>query len=266
MALPRSNMPLGARSTVALGAATALILSAGCDTLAFRRLDFDQTEAVRIGTVTVRPGSGDVVVRAIGPATEVRIKRVLRYQGDQPEHRYEIRGDELVLDARCGPRCSVSYEVTAPEGVTVRGETGSGDVELTKVGTVDFVLGSGNIGVTSATGPVRVKTGSGNIDVTDVAGATRLRASSGDITGDRLGGEVDAETGSGDVTLGLDRPASARAHTSSGDVTLVVPAGRYRVRSSAGSGDTALGVPDDPGAPLLLDLSTGSGNVTLGQH
>ncbi|TDB72933.1 DUF4097 family beta strand repeat-containing protein [Micromonospora sp. KC721] len=254
------------RSAAALGAATALILTAGCDTLAFRRLEFDQTEAVRIGTVTVRPGSGDVVVRATGPATEVRIKRVLRYQGDQPARTYEIRGDELVLDTRCGPHCSVSYEVTAPEGVTVRGETGSGDVELTKVGTVDFVLGSGNIGVTSATGPVRVETGSGNIDVTGVAGVTRLRASSGDITGDRLGGEVDAETGSGDVTLGLDRPASTRAHTASGDVTLGVPPGRYRVRSHTGSGDASLGVQHDPGASLLLDLSTGSGNVTVDQR
>ncbi|TDB71712.1 DUF4097 family beta strand repeat-containing protein [Micromonospora sp. KC723] len=254
------------RSTVALGAATALVLTAGCDTLAFRELEFDQTEAVRIGTVTVRPGSGDVVVRATGKATEVRIRRVLRYHGDQPGRTYEIRGDELVLDARCGPHCSVSYEVTAPEGVTVRGETGSGDVTLTKVGTVDFVLGSGTIRITSATGPVRAETGSGNIAVTDVASPTRLRASSGDIAGDRLGGEVDAETGSGDVTLDLDRPASARAHASSGDVTLAVPAGRYRVQSSTGSGEADLGVRHDPGASLLLDLSTGSGNVTLGQR
>ena len=37
---------------VAAGAAAALILLAGCDTLSFRRLDFDNTEA----------GSGDVTV------------------------------------------------------------------------------------------------------------------------------------------------------------------------------------------------------------
>ncbi|MBQ0896186.1 DUF4097 family beta strand repeat protein [Micromonospora sp. U56] len=258
MALPRT--------AVALSAAATVILAAGCDTLSFRRLDFDHTEAVRISTVTVRPGAGDVVVRATGPATEVRIKRVLRYQGDQPRTTYEVRGDELVLDAECGPRCSVSYEVTAPEGVRVRGETGSGNVELSRVGVVELALGSGNIRVAGATGPVRAATGSGNIEVEDVAAPVELRASSGDITGLRLRGQVNAEAESGNVTIELDEPASARAHASSGDVEVLVPAGRYRVRSSTGSGDSDLGVPNDPGASLVLDLSTGSGNVRVSQR
>ncbi|MEH0822792.1 MULTISPECIES: DUF4097 family beta strand repeat-containing protein [unclassified Micromonospora] len=258
MALPRT--------AVALGATAIVILAAGCDTLSFRRLDFDHTEAVRISTVTVRPGAGDVVVRATGPATEVRIQRVLRYQGDQPRTTYEVRGDELVLDTECGPRCSVSYEVTAPEGVRVRGETGSGDVELSRVGPVEFTLGSGNIRVVGATGPVRAETGSGNIEVEDVGAPVDLHASSGDITGLRLRGEVDAEAESGNVTIELEEPASARAHASSGDVELRVPAGRYRVRASTGSGDSDLGVVNDPAASLVLDLSTGSGNVRVSQR
>ncbi|SCG63830.1 DUF4097 family beta strand repeat-containing protein [Micromonospora halophytica] len=258
MALPRT--------AVALGAAATLILTAGCDTLSFRRLDFDQTETVRIGTITVRPGAGDVVVRGTGPATEVRVKRMLRYQGDQPDRTYEIQGDELVLDADCGPRCSVSYEVTAPEGVRVRGETGSGNVELSRVGAVEFTLGSGNIRVTTASGPVQAETGSGDIEVSAVPAPVTLRASSGNITGVRLGGEVDAEASSGNVTIELDRPVPARAHASSGDVELRVPDGRYRVRSHTGSGDAELRVPDDPGASVLLDVSTGSGNVTVSRR
>ncbi|MEV4493544.1 DUF4097 family beta strand repeat-containing protein [Micromonospora coxensis] len=258
MALPRT--------AVALGAAATLILATGCDTLSFRRLDFDQTETARIATITVRPGAGDVVVRGTGPATEVRIKRVLRYQGDQPGRTYEIQGDELVLDADCGPRCSVSYEVTAPEGVRVRGETGSGNVELSKVGAVEFTLGSGNIRVATAGGPVQAETGSGDIEVSAVPAPVTLRASSGNITGLRLGGEVDAEANSGNVSIELDQPVSARAHASSGDVELLVPDGRYRVRSHTGSGDAELGVPDDPGASALLDVSTGSGNVTVNRR
>ena len=50
MALHRTAV--AARTGVAAGAAAALILLAGCDTLSFRRLDFDNTEA----------GSGDVTV------------------------------------------------------------------------------------------------------------------------------------------------------------------------------------------------------------
>ncbi|WP_328343847.1 DUF4097 family beta strand repeat-containing protein [Micromonospora sp. NBC_00421] len=258
MALPRS--------TVALGATAALILATGCDTLAFRRLDFDTTEAAKIARITVRPGSGDVVVRATGPATGVRVKRVVRYQGDQPDTTYEITGDELVLDTDCGSRCSVSYDVTAPPGVRVQGEAGSGDVELARIGSVDFTLGSGNIRIADASGTVRAETGSGNIEVVNVAGPVDLRAASGDVTGTRLGGDVSAETGSGNITLILDKPASTRAHAGSGDVELTVPAGRYRVKSNVDSGDAEIGVTNDPAAPLLLDLDAGSGNVTVAQR
>ncbi|PWU57935.1 hypothetical protein DLJ47_01015 [Micromonospora sp. S4605] len=254
------------RTTAAVAAAATLIVLAGCDNLSFRRLDYDNTEVARITTIRVLPGSGDVVVRASGPAGEVRIKRVVRYQGGQPDARYEIKGAELVLDADCGNRCSVSYEVTAPEGVAVQGETGSGDVDLSRVGPVEFRLGSGNIRVSDASGPVRAETGSGNIDVDDVAAPVTLRASSGDITARRLGGEVDAEASSGNVNLELSTAASARAHASSGDVTLLVPPGAYRVRSGAGSGDVHVAVPDDPTARLVIDVGTGSGNITVAQR
>ncbi|MFF5176059.1 DUF4097 domain-containing protein [Micromonospora sp. NPDC000089] len=255
MALPRT--------AVALGAAATLILTAGCDTLSTRRLDFDTTESVAIKRVTVRPGAGDVTVRATGPATEVHVKRVLRYQGDQPDTTYTVSGDELVLNTDCGFRCSVSYEVTAPPGVRVGGETGSGDVELAGTGPVEFKLGSGDLRILGATGAVRAETGSGNITVDGVAAPVELHTGSGDITGVRLGGEVAAQAGSGDVTVELDKPASARAHADSGDVRLVVPTGRYRVRSSTGSGDARLGVTDDPSATVLLDVGAGSGNVEV---
>ncbi|MFF3856811.1 DUF4097 domain-containing protein [Micromonospora sp. NPDC002575] len=262
MASHRTTRTASAR-VVAVGAAAAVILLAGCDNLSLRRLDFDDVESTRITRVTVLPGSGDVTVVGSGPAGQVRIKRVLRYHGDQPGARYEIRGDELVLDSDCGDRCSISYEVTAPEGVAVSGETGSGNVVLSRVGEVDVRLGSGNLELTRATGPVRAETDSGNVEVDDVRGPATLRAGSGDVTGSRLGGQVDAETDSGDVTVELAAPASVRAHTANGDVQLVVPAGRYRVRSDVGSGEAELGIVPDPGASLLLDVAAGSGNVTV---
>ncbi|MEV0156812.1 DUF4097 family beta strand repeat-containing protein [Micromonospora sp. NPDC050686] len=251
------------RALPAAGAAALLIVLAGCDTLPSRRLDFDTTEPARIDRVTVRPGAGDVVLHGTGRAGEVRVKRTVRYQGDQPTDTWLVDGAELVLDTDCGRRCSVSYEVTVPKGVDVRGENGSGDVELSDTGPVQFQVGSGDVQVRGADGAVRVETGSGNIDVTDVTASVRLRTGSGNITGSRLAGAVDAEANSGNVTLDVTAPVPARAHAGSGDVEVVVPAGRYRVRSSTGSGDADLGIADDPSASVLLDLSTGSGNVTL---
>ncbi|MEU2616400.1 DUF4097 family beta strand repeat-containing protein [Micromonospora sp. NPDC007271] len=254
------------RTTVAATAVATLILLSGCDTLSFRELDYDNTEAVKITRITVRPGSGDVTVRGSGSAAEVRIKRMVRYQGGQPDTRYRINGDELVLDTSCGNRCSVSWDVTAPEGVRVRGETGSGDVVLSQVGTVDVKLSSGDARVAGASGDIRVETSSGDISVVDAAGAVRLRATSGRVEARRLAAGVDAETSSGDLTVELEQPASARLHAGSGDVHLVVPGGRYRVRSSTGSGDANLAVTDDPNAPLLLDVRAGSGDVAISQR
>jgi hypothetical protein len=248
---------------MAVTAAAALIVLVGCDNLSYRRLDFDTTEAARITAIQVLPGTGDVTVRADGGADEVRVKRMVRYQGGQPDTSYEIKGAELVLDTSCGPRCSVSYEVTVGEGVSVRGETGSGDVDLGRVGQVDLKVGSGDVRVAAATDTVRVETGSGNIEVYEVTAPVVMRASSGNVTGSRLGDSVDAETNSGNVTLELDKPASVRAHASSGNVDLTVPEGAYQVRSRVGSGQIELGVTPDPSATTALDLRTGSGDITV---
>ncbi|MET8084783.1 DUF4097 family beta strand repeat-containing protein [Micromonospora sp. NPDC005237] len=255
-----------ATAPVALGLATALILLAGCDNLSFRRLDYDNTEAVKISTIRVQGGSGDVIVRGGGAAGEARIKRVVRYQGGEPKARYEIKDSELVLDTDCGDRCSVSYEVTVPGGVTVQGESGSGDVELTRVGAVKLRLGSGDVRISDVAGAIDVETGSGNIELSEARSAVRLRAGSGDITARRVGGTTDAEAGSGNVVVELETAASARLHASSGDVSLVVPAGSYRVRSNTGSGDARITVTDDPAASLVLDGSAGSGDVSISQR
>lgn len=207
-----------------------------------------------------------MIVRGGGTAGEARIKRVVRYQGGEPKTRYEIKDNELVLDTDCGNRCSVSYEVTVPEGVTVQGESGSGDVELTKVGAVKLRLGSGDVRISDVAGAIDVETGSGNIELSEARSAVRLRAGSGDITARRLDGTTDAEAASGNVTVELETPASARVHASSGDVSLMVPAGSYRVHSSTGSGDARITVADDPAASLVLDGSAGSGNVSISQR
>ncbi|MFJ6154852.1 DUF4097 family beta strand repeat-containing protein [Micromonospora profundi] len=253
-------------TAVSLGLATTLILLAGCDNLAFRRLDFDDTEAAKITNIQVRGGSGDVVVRGTGPDTEVRIKRVVRYQGGEPKARYEIKDSELILDSDCGNRCSVSYEVTAPPGVIVEGEGGSGNVDLSQVGAVKLRWGSGEVRVAGISGAVDVETGSGNIELSEASTSVRLRAGSGNVNARRISGATDAEAGSGNVTIELETQVSARVHTSSGNATLLVPSGSYRVRTSTGSGETEVTVVNDPNSSVVLDGSTGSGNVMISQR
>jgi len=249
----------------AAGAGVAILLSlAGCGLATEHQLDFTTTEDVRITRITVAPGPGDVVIRT-GAVSTVRIGRSVRYRGGEPEASYRIDGTELFLDTACGRTCSVSFEILAPEGVTVRGRNGSGDAVFTRTGAVDFTMGSGSIEVIDPVGEVRVESkGSGDIRVTGATSTVTLRTNSGSISGRGLGGgEVRAETSSGDIELSLDKPASVRASTNSGDVRLTVPAGRYQVRTDTNSGEPDVRIPHDPGAALSLAVTTRSGDITI---
>ncbi len=255
-------MPM-TRTRAAAVAATATLLLTGCSVAAESRLDFTDTEKVKITEVEIGPGSGDVTVRTADIA-EVRIKRVVRYRGDEPGRTYRLQGSVLHVDTGCGNQCSVSYDIEAPTGVVVRGEPGSGDLDLTNIAGADVRVGSGSITVTGSSGPVVAETGSGEITVSDLRGAVKLRSGSGSIEGRGLGGgTLDAETGSGDITLVLDKAAGVRAHASSGNVELTVPQGRYRVRTATESGDETVNVTNDPAGQHTLEVSTGSGDVTV---
>jgi DUF4097 and DUF4098 domain-containing protein YvlB len=93
-----------------------------------------------------------------------------------------------------------------------------------------------------------------------------MRTGSGSVVGRGLGaGDVTAQTGSGDITLALTTARSVRAHAGSGSVVLSVPAGRYRVESRTDSGSEDIEVTDDPSSAIVLDVQTGSGDISLTQ-
>ncbi|MHA6801631.1 DUF4097 family beta strand repeat-containing protein [Bounagaea algeriensis] len=215
--------------------------------------------------------------------------------------RFRVDGSTLVLDADCGTWCQVDYRVVLPERVAVHGELGSGDLDLRGVRSVDAHIGSGSIdasdvagAVTAGSGsgsirlsevggPVRAATDSGSIDAShlrgervtarsgsggirlaDVRGRARMETGSGDVEGRRLAGqEVTAHSGSGSARLELLDPRRVGVDVSSGDVHLEVPRHSYEVRTETGSGRTSVAVPRDPGSDRRLELSTGSGSITV---
>lgn len=255
--------PAALRAAAGLAGLAVTAASSGCD-VSLRRAEYHTTENVQITEIVLATrGSGDVVIRT-ADVSEVRIGRVVSFRRNEPDTTYRIEGTVLSLDTDCGRHCWVSYDITAPRGVTVRGENGSGDVKLTDVARVDVTVESGSITVDGASDTVRARTGSGDISVAGVKSGVTLEAGSGDITGRELGGgEVTAQTGSGDISLTLDTPQSVRAEAGSGGITVLVPEGSYRVNASTDSGDRDVHLADDPSAALHLDLRTGSGDITL---
>lgn len=168
-------------------------------------------------------GAGDVRVRT-GDRQRTSVTAHVRtgWWGDG-DRSFERDGDVLVLDECRG--CTVDYELVVPRGTTVSGESGSGTAVLEGVRGVD------------------------------------VTSSSGDVRGSSLAGPVMVETSSGDVELDLATPQDVRASTSSGNVDLTVPDGRYRVDAD---GDADVDVIDDPDARHELVLETSSGDVRAG--
>jgi hypothetical protein len=251
-----------AGSLVLVGVAVTAL--AGCADGVPNRLDFSDTEKVKVTEIVIGSGSGDVTVSTSATA-ETRINRVVRYETTEPGRTYRLEGTVLHIDTDCGDNCTVSYDIAAPTGVAIRGELGSGDVALTDVATVALKVRSGDVAVTRATGAVKAETSSGDIVADDLRGATHLVATSGDIRARNMGGAaLAADATSGDISLELSRPGAVTAHVNSGDVRVMVPQGSYQVHTSASSGDVTVTVPDDPAGKNLLDVRTNSGDVTVG--
>lgn len=93
-----------------------------------------------------------------------------------------------------------------------------------------------------------------------------LSTGSGDINASGLRStKVGANDGSGDVDLEFSRaPDEVEISDSSGNITVTVPAGvSYHVVARTSSGNTDVAVDNDPSSPRFINLSDGSGNITV---
>lgn len=252
----------GAVTLLAAVAATALT---GCDRGFGAKLTYDDTEKVKVTDIVVSGGSGDVSVTTAA-VTETQVRRIVRSDGEDPGKSYSISGTTLKLDTSCGRNCRVSYEIQAPTGVKVSGELRSGAIALVDVGAADVQVTSGDIRLERISGDVTAKASSGNIEVHALGGAATLATTSGNIEGEELTGgkAVRVEATSGNVNLKLRQPASVTAKVTSGNVDLVVPAGAYKLRKIAGSGEVETDFTSDDSATNIIDVSTRSGNVKIG--
>jgi DUF4097 and DUF4098 domain-containing protein YvlB len=148
--------------------------------------------------------------------------------------------------------------------VAVKGELRSGDILLDGVGATDIKLSSGDLTVQGATGPVVAQASSGDLRVIDAKSTVKAKASSGSIETINPGAAVDLEVSSGEITVLLDTPQSVTAEASSGDVTVTVPQGDYKIATYATSGDAVVnGLTSDPAAKNIIDVRARSGDAVV---
>jgi hypothetical protein len=255
------------RIALAAGVAVAAALAlTSCVRLVQNGFDDKHAVSEQVTEVRLQNGSGNVIVRGREGATETEIRRHVEYpkDADKPggvSHRME--GSTLVLDG-CGNRCSVDYEVTVPsKDVRITGENSSGDVRLEGVASVEVGIGSGDATVRDVAGVVSVDNGSGDLEVAGVGGDFTGKVGSGNTRLSDMRGQVTIDSSSGDVTVRLASVASVRVDAGSGNLTVEVPDGGYKIDVDAGSGNKDIKVKNDPNASAQLILRAGSGDVTV---
>jgi hypothetical protein len=246
---------------LALIAATATTLS-GCAGVLGAKMTYNDTEKAKITDIVLSGGSGDVTITTAA-VDETTIQRIIR-RTTNPGESYHLSGSVLSLDTSCGINCSVSYQIQTPPGVKVRGALDSGDIQLAGVADTDVQVSSGDMLITDATGPVKVRATSGDIQVLRAHGTVSAVATSGDIRAIDPAGAVNIRATSGDVQVRLAAPNSVTADVTSGDIDVSVPEGSYNIIDRARSSDTSLtGLTSDPTSKNVLDLKASSGDVNV---
>ncbi|GLY28016.1 DUF4097 family beta strand repeat-containing protein [Kineosporia sp. NBRC 101731] len=228
-----------------------------------------------LNAMTVDIGSGDVRVYADPAFTSVHVEATTRSGLSQATYTRSVDDGVLNLTGTCGGswltvgNCSVTFQITVPDDITVTTHTESGDQIITDVTkAVQARAGSGDIHVDGLGGYVVASTGSGDISAVRLGGTrAQLRTGSGDVkaafTSATTG--LTARTGSGDITARFDgSPTDVVTKTGSGDVKIYVPddGTSYDISGSTGTGDRHIEVPTGSSERRLV-ADTGSGDVWI---
>ncbi|MGN5376841.1 DUF4097 family beta strand repeat-containing protein [Streptomyces lasalocidi] len=206
----------------------------------------DAKVAQRVTSIRLDNRNGEVEVVASANASTISVHRKVDYRGDKPGGTsFHVENGVLTLSG-CGTDCGVNYRVKVPAGLPVTGGTSNGGIALTDVGTVDVHSSNGEIAVTDARGPVKLRTSNGDVDVKNAKG-----------------GGIDTQTSNGNVTIRTATPQNIKARTTSGSLTVTAPPAAYRISADDSHGDKHVAFKNDPSGTYRLDLSTTNGDLTV---
>ncbi|WP_438293972.1 DUF4097 family beta strand repeat-containing protein [Streptomyces sp. HUAS TT7] len=210
-----------------------------------------------VSAVEVDAGSAEITVTT-GAAGQVTMNGSVTWAMKRPKIERTWDGDTLKVHARCDgfvdeflQNCQVDLKLAVPAGVSLKVKSGSGPIKVSDLtGPVDLQGGSGSMKLRGLKGTVKAKVGSGEIQ------ASQLSSS-----------EADLKAGSGTVNADfIVAPRRVKARAGSGSVSVTVPEGAlYRVEGGKGSGSRSVQKElRDDGSDRVLDVSSGSGSVTVG--
>lgn len=253
------------RSGFVVSGSLALVL-AGCDVET-------TTQAVELtadfSSMRVKAGRGSVALRPALDNETVRIEADL--YGKNTSFSYEVDGDELVVKKDCRlihlRPCWVDFVIYAPTDLDAEIDTSDGAVDVEDwEGALSVSTNEGAVSLYGGLGPTVIDTRSGAIELTWLEGDLEATSRSGTVRSvDMSSANVLVRTASGAVELEeITDFTSIDVGTGSGDVSITVPEGTYRVSVESGSGEASTsGVNTNSQATSSISVSTGSGDIDL---
>ncbi len=158
--------------------------------------------------------AGSLVVRGESGVDEVRVEAEFCASDEENLERMDIRFDavrgtarlETVhpdwRDRRLGPNYArINLIVTVPLGMDADIMDGSGNGELTGLGNLELIDGSGSMVLEDIRGELIMEDGSGDLDIFGVEGSVDLEDGSGSFEIRDVSGDVRITDGSGNARL-----------------------------------------------------------------
>jgi hypothetical protein len=186
-----------------------------------------------------RPGLTQVQVTGTARSSSQdllsRITLVAERRGDIVFIKSEMP-DEEWRSNRDNHSVSLDLVIAVPQGMDADVADGSGELEITNVGSLELTDGSGEIKIESAGGAVTVTDGSGELTIDNVRGDVRVSDGSGSINVRNVSGSFTVRTdGSGSISASDIRGSVIVENDGSGEID-ATKIGRDFTVESKGSG------------------------------
>jgi len=192
------------------------------------------SEALRAKT-----GAGSLEVRGVQGLREARVTGTACASTSQLLGAIDVtvrrEGGRVLVETefpenwRGNEQSRIDLLIEVPVGVGVDIADGSGPMEVSGVGDLEVVDGSGELRISNISGSVTVEDGSGSVEITDVRGDVRVEDGSGEVTIRDAGGSVDVKDGSGSIDVRGVRGSFTVSADGSGDVEYRNVTGRVDV-------------------------------------
>jgi len=224
------------------------------------RYEAERRISVPAGSVSLlrlRAGSGSLQVRGVeGLGAIEAVGRVCASQEDFLEDLQissEVEGSALVVETHYpdwsqwggGNRYArIDLTVEVPLGLAAEIQDGSGELEISGLGSLDLQDGSGEAILTGILGDLTVRDGSGELVLRDVSGRIHVEDGSGEILLENAGSDVEIHDSSGEMQIrGVG--GTLTLQDSSGDVDVEDVTGSVRIVRDGSGGIAVRGVGGD---------------------